>query len=59
MYLDTYNVTVPDGKIVKITINKTNYKIGDKLVVFLDFSEAQIPCVEVIALKNETSDINI
>lgn len=43
-----YNVTSPDGKIVKITLNKTNYKVGDKIVAFLDFSDAQVSCVEVI-----------
>ncbi len=42
-----YNVTSPDGKIVKITLNKTNYKVGDKIVAFLDFSDAQVACVEV------------
>lgn len=41
-------MTLPEGNVVKITINKTNYKIGDKLVVFLDFTDAQVPCVEVI-----------
>ncbi|RNA32063.1 RAB6A-GEF complex partner 2-like isoform X1 [Brachionus plicatilis] len=25
---------------------KTNYKIGDKIIGFLDFNEAQVPCVE-------------
>lgn len=30
---------------------KTNYKIGDKIIGFLDFSDAQVPCVEVI-VKN-------
>ena len=45
--IDTYNVTLPEGSVAKITINKTNYKIGDKLVVFLDFTDAQVPCVEV------------
>ena len=42
-----YNVTSPDGKIVKITLNKTNFKVGDKIVAFLDFSDAQVSCVEV------------
>jgi hypothetical protein len=45
--LDTYNVVVQDKKIVKIHLNKTNYKIGDKLVAYLDFSEAEASCLEV------------
>jgi hypothetical protein len=45
--LGTFNVTIPDGNIVKITINKTNYKVGDKIVFYLDFSEATVSCVEV------------
>jgi len=53
-----YNVTSPDGKIVKITLNKTNYKVGDKIVAFLDFSDAQVSCVEVI-LSIFTLFINI
>jgi hypothetical protein len=40
-----------DGKIVKITLSKTNYKIGDRLIVFLDFTEAQVPCIEVKIAK--------
>jgi len=54
IFLDTYNVTVPEGNIAKVTINKTNYKIGDKLVVFLDFSEASVSCVEFkVTLQSE------
>lgn len=54
MNTNTYNVTLPEGSVVKITINKTNYKIGDKLVVFLDFTDAQVPCVEFkVTLQSE------
>lgn len=54
MNTSTYNVTIPDGNITKITINKTNYKIGDKLVVFLDFTDSQVPCVEFkVTLQSE------
>jgi hypothetical protein len=36
-----------DGKIVKVTLNKTNYKIGDKIAIYLDFSNSQLQCLEV------------
>ena len=48
-----FNVANQDGKVVKITMNKTNYKIGDKIIGFLDFSDAQVPCVEVIFFFNK------
>jgi len=51
--LDTYNVVVQDKKIVKIHLNKTNYKIGDKLVAYLDFSEAEASCLEVFNIFNQ------
>jgi len=51
---NSYNVTSADGKIVKITMNKTNFKIGDKLVAFLDFSDAHVACVEYkVTLQSE------
>merc|ERR1719468_349120 len=54
MNTNTYKVTVPEGNIAKITINKTNYKIGDKIVVFLDFTEATVPCLELkVTLQSE------
>lgn len=54
MNTNTYNVTLPEGNVAKITINKTNYKIGDKLIVFLDFTDAQVPCVEFkVTLQSE------
>lgn len=54
MNTNTYNVTLPEGNVAKITINKTNYKIGDKLVVFLDFTDAEVPCVEFkVTLQSE------
>lgn len=31
---------------MKVSLNKTNFKIGDKIVVILDFSESEIPCIE-------------
>ena len=47
-------MTVPEGNIVKVTINKTNYKIGDKLLLFLDFSDAHVSCVEFkVTLQSE------
>ncbi len=46
-FVDNFNVTNRDGKIVKITLNKSNFKIADKIVGFMDFSESQISCVEV------------
>lgn len=47
-------MTVPEGNIVKLTINKTNYKIGDKLIVFLDFSNSEVSCVEFkVTLQSE------
>ncbi|CAF0875016.1 unnamed protein product [Brachionus calyciflorus] len=54
MNVSHFNVANQDGKVVKITMNKTNYKIGDKIIGFLDFSEAQVPCVEFkVTLQSE------
>lgn len=50
----SYNVANHDGKIVKVSLNKTNYKIGDKLVVYLDFSESTVQCLEFkVTLQSE------
>jgi hypothetical protein len=49
-----YNVTNHDGKIVKISLNKINYKVGDKLVINLDFSDSSLQCLEFkVSLQSE------
>ena len=54
MNVSSFNVTNADGKIAKITLNKINYKIGDKLVVYLDFSESQVQTLEFkVTLQSE------
>ncbi len=49
-----YNVTNQDGKIVKILLNKNSYKIGDKLIISLDFNDASVQCLEFkVTLQSE------
>ncbi len=58
-FLDNFNVTNKDGKIVKISLNKSNFKIGDKIVGFMDFSDTQVSCVEVKRFWNDFLRVQI
>jgi hypothetical protein len=50
----SYNVTSQEGKIVKVSLNKNNYKIGDKLIISLDFSDSSVQCLEFkVTLQSE------
>jgi RAB6A-GEF complex partner protein 2 len=43
----TFNVTTQNEKIVKIILNKNSFKIGDKIIGYLDFTDSQVSCIEV------------
>ncbi len=42
-----FNITSNNSKVVKLTLFKLDYKIGDEIIGYLDFSETDVACVEV------------
>ena len=45
--LSQYNITNTRGKVVRFCIYKTSFRLGEDIVATFDFSEAEIPCVQV------------
>jgi RAB6A-GEF complex partner protein 2 len=44
----TFNITNAQGKIVKLTLYKLDFKIGEDIVGYLDFSDSEVDCVEFV-----------
>ncbi|KAK4292430.1 hypothetical protein Pmani_034810 [Petrolisthes manimaculis] len=52
--LNQYNITNTRGKVVRFCIYKTNFRLGEDIVATLDFSEAQVKCVQYsVTLQSE------
>ena len=44
---DFYNITNSHGKVARFCMFKQAYRIGDDIVATCDFSESNVPCVQV------------
>lgn len=44
----TFNITNAQGKIVRLTLYKLDFKIGEDIMGFLDFSDSEVDCVEFV-----------
>jgi hypothetical protein len=42
-----YNITNAQGKVARLCLFKQAYKIGEDIVGLFDFTDAEIPCVQV------------
>ena len=44
---NTYVITNPNGRVAKFWILKSTFKLGEDVIGVFDFSEGEIPCVQV------------
>ncbi len=47
LFPDFYNITNSHGKVARFCMFKQAYRIGDDIVATCDFSESNVPCVQV------------
>lgn len=53
---DLYNISNTRGKVGTFCIFKTVYKIGEDVIGTFNFSEGDIPCLQVIAVSGITGE---
>lgn len=47
LFLDMFNITNMRGKVAKFCIFKTVYRLGEDIIGTFNFSEGDIPCLQV------------
>lgn len=56
---DLYNISNTRGKVGTFCIFKTVYKIGEDVIGTFNFSEGDIPCLQVIAVTRERQGFRV
>lgn len=51
LFLDMFNITNMRGKVAKFCIFKTVYRLGEDIIGTFNFSEGDIPCLQVLFLS--------